>query len=103
MRSTMYLTLLTAGLIAAPASAQYPYSPPGYGNDADANTLVGSWYLKFLGRTPDAGRAYWVRQLQAGNAPETVLAGILGSDEYYVRGGSTPEGFVQRLFADVAG
>src|SRR5262245_59977618 len=45
----------------------------------------------------------WAGRLDAGEAPELVLSGILGSDEYYRRAGSTPRGFVQRLFRDVTG
>ena len=32
-----------------------------------------------------------------------VLAGILSSDEYYARGGNTPDGFIRTLFVDLTG
>ena len=35
--------------------------------------------------------------------PDRILAGILGSDEYYLRSGGTPQGYVQTLFTDVNG
>jgi len=96
------LALLVASFLAEPAGAQYPHGYSGYG--IDPNALVTSWSYRFLGRAPDPGSGDTVaRLLQAGNTPEVVLGGILGSPEYYNRSGGTPEGFVQKLFLDLTG
>jgi hypothetical protein len=101
MKRIILLTA-TAVLTFAPfVSAQQPY-PPDAG---DAARLVDSWYQRFLGRTgrTDRGSSLWVSQLVEGNSPEQVLAGILSSDEYYGKGGSRPEAFVNNLFREVLG
>jgi hypothetical protein len=67
----------------------------------DPGSLVDSWYRTYLGRPADSGLTYWVNHLQQGDPPDSVLAGILGSDEYYKRGGGTPDGFVSLLFRDI--
>jgi hypothetical protein len=97
MRRLLFLALVVGSFPAAPAAAQFP----GFGGDA--NALVTSWYQRFLGRQPDLYAASWTAQLQAGTPPDAVLAGILGSQEYYDRSGNTPQGFVQRLFIDLTG
>jgi hypothetical protein len=76
----------------APVSAQV------YG---DPSSLVDYWYRTYLGRPGDQGMTTWVDQLNQGAPPDAVLAGILGSPEYYARAGSTPEGFISRLYADI--
>ncbi|HEV3446786.1 MAG TPA: DUF4214 domain-containing protein [Gemmataceae bacterium] len=66
--------------------------------------LVRTWYEKYLNREPDPdGLSTWVGALVSGQSPESVLAGILNSDEYYIRAGNTPDGFIQKLFTDVVG
>ncbi len=43
-------------------------------------------YQDTLGRTPDAGGlSYWSGQLESGASQTTVLAGVLGSDEFFSR------------------
>jgi len=96
--------LLIAGLAAlvTPLSlpAQYPYQPGGAGG---AEQMVQEWYGRFLGRAADPQAAGWINLLQSGHAPDAVLAQLLASPEYYLRGGSTPQGFVQRLHIDLTG
>src|SRR5262245_8235559 len=97
--------------VAAPIAADYP--PPdwyrGYpaqqaAYPANPETLVRAWYRQYLGRDPDpSGLQSWVAALLQGNQPEAVLATILGSEEYLLRSGGTPEGFVQNLFKDLTG
>lgn len=79
-----------------PSEAQYG----GQGRH-DANRTVARWYQRYLGREMDPYAADWVRALQQGQDPEQVLAGILGSDEYYRRTGGTPAAFVRQLYLDV--
>src|ERR1700676_2004803 len=67
----------------------------------DPSSLVDYWYRTYLGRPADSGITFWVNHLQQGDSTDSVLAGILGSDEYYKRGGGTPEGFISLLFRDV--
>jgi hypothetical protein len=92
-----YLVLLIAALFLSlePSAAQ----AQTYG---DPNSLVDYWYRTYLGRTPDpSGIVTWVNALNQGTPPDAVLASILGSDEYYQRAGSTPEGFISQLFNDL--
>ena len=70
----------------------------------DPNDIVFHWYRAFLRRDPDpAGARFWANRLRRGNDPNTVLAGILGSEEYYQRAGSRPDRFVVQLFVDLLG
>jgi len=70
----------------------------------DPVQIVRYWFQSYLGReAEESGALYFADQLRRGNSPESVLSGILGSDEYYRRGGSTPEGFVRLLFIDTLG
>jgi len=51
--------------------------------EADAR-LVDQLYFKFLGRPADsAGESFWVKFLQASHTEEDVIAGLLGSNEFY--------------------
>lgn len=80
------------------------YAPPAVAAPADPAGLVREWYRRYLGREGDPGGvATWVDSLRQGNPPDVVLATILASDEYYGRAGGSPEGLVQRLFADLTG
>jgi hypothetical protein len=93
MRRILFLAVaVLVSLTPAVATAQT------YGNPS---SLVDSWYRAYLGRPADSGMTYWVNQLQQGTPPDSVLAGILASDEYYNKGGGTPQGFVTALFNDV--
>jgi hypothetical protein len=75
---------------------------PVIAQDNNPVALVKGWYTHFLGREADpGGLANWVSLLDNGAPPDFVLSKILGSDEYFNRNGSTPEGFVQGLFRDV--
>jgi Domain of unknown function (DUF4214) len=68
----------------------------------DPSSLVDYWYRTYLGRAPDpSGLASWTAQLNQGNAPDAVLAAILGSAEFYAKAGSAPEGFIMLLYQDI--
>jgi hypothetical protein len=71
----------------------------------NAEMLVRSWYQRYLHRTPDptGEELGWVDALRTGQPPEKVLAGILGSQEYFTNAGGTPEAFVRALFMDLTG
>jgi hypothetical protein len=86
---------------AVPSSAQYP--PPWQQALPQGQAiLVRNWYLRFLNREPDPqGLNGWTNALLQGSPPAQVLTGILGSQEYYQRAGSTPEGFVVMLYRDL--
>src|SRR5262249_57933123 len=65
---------------------------------------VVEWYQTYLGRYPDAtGLRNWGGMLDAGYPRNAVLAGILGSAEYYQLKGGTPTRFVRGLCRDVVG
>jgi len=83
------------------ASAQYGYGPGGYGDAPEQ--MVRDWYGRFLGRAPDAQASVWIDAIRSGQQPEAVLGQILGSSEYWMRAGSTPQGFVRRLYTDLTG
>ena len=83
-----------AGLVPSAARAQV------YG---DQYSLIDYWYRTYLGRpgVGDTGMDYWVNHLRQGDSPDSVLAGILASDEYYKKAGYTPEGYIAQLFSDL--
>jgi hypothetical protein len=67
--------------------------------------LVKSWYKAFLGRSAAAGEEMgWVNMLLGGSTEETVLANILGTQEFFnraqtlVASGSANERYVQALY-----
>lgn len=65
---------------------------------------VEAWYAHYLHRPLDClGERAWVPQLAHGTPADHVLAGIIGSDEYYCRHGRKPCGFVTGLYQDVVG
>src|SRR5262249_46481207 len=101
MRNFVLPAVLALTLAAVPAvQAQ----PARQALPLDANVVVTQWYRQFLEREPDpAGLPDWPHMVRRGDPPADVLAGILSSDEYFLRGGSTNEAFVGALFADLAG
>jgi len=95
MRRLIVLAVL--GMLFLPVSsfAQYENTP--------ADQMVREWYSRFLRRDPDPGSAMWVDPLKAGQSPDLILSQILASTEYYIRGGSTSQGFVEQLYTDLTG
>jgi hypothetical protein len=93
-------------LLAAPSGpSQYDWYHQGQqAMPADADALVRSWYQRYLRRTAGNGEeASFVNSLVQGQAPEQVLANILGSSEYYSNAGGTPDRFITTLFNDLNG
>lgn len=94
----MKRVLLSALLLLAltiPGQSQYPPD--------SAEVTVAQWYKRYLGRTPDPYAGGWVDALRNGADPNQLLAGILGSNEYYNNAGRTPAGFVIELHMDLLG
>jgi hypothetical protein len=101
MKRLLALALPTLLLGTSFAQAQSYYhrtDAPG-----DPQTLVRSWYERYLRREPDAGAGSWVQSLRTGHSPEDVLATILSSAEYFTTAGRSNPGFVRQLYLDVLG
>jgi hypothetical protein len=93
---TSLAVLVALGGIASEAEATHKRARPV---TADDIRLVASWYQKYLGRDPDQGGLMgWACELARGG---NVEAGILSSEEYYLRFGATPESFVFSLYVNV--
>ncbi|HBI42232.1 MAG TPA: hypothetical protein DDY78_05150 [Planctomycetales bacterium] len=97
MRRFLTAVLFGALAAAAPTAAQAQYV------SAQSQAVVADWYSRFLHRPSEPAALGWAQALDQGQNPNKLLAGIVGSDEYYSRCGSTPEGYVQTLFTDVNG
>jgi hypothetical protein len=68
------------------------------------NDLISGYYQAFLGRGVDAaGLWYWMTQLNAGASDQSVIAGILGSGEFYTDSGGTPDGLITALYTKLLG
>jgi hypothetical protein len=106
MRYLLAVPLVAVFALAAPAPAQYyPPVPPSaqFQNDQAAMNLVEGWYQHFLGRPGDPSSSYWIDQIRQGQPPDNVLAQVLSSQEYYDKGGRSPQGFVEKLHLDLTG
>jgi hypothetical protein len=106
MRYVLATSLAAALALAGPASAQYyPQVPPSpaFQNDQAAQNLVENWFLHFFGRPGGVGSSYWIDQVRQGQPPDNVLAQMLASQEYYDKGGRTPQGFIEKLYYDLTG
>ena len=74
---------------------------PGSELDARYNDLIDGWYRRYLRKPSGVYAAAAVSMLESGTSQETMLASILGSDEYYALVGGDDRRFVARLIADV--
>jgi hypothetical protein len=64
--------------------------------------LVESYYQRYLGRSAAAQEiSDWTTLIAAGSTDENVIAGIVGSNEYYADHGSTAAGFLSAAIADL--
>lgn len=73
-------------------------------SDEWAGSRVEQLYRSVLGRPSDAGgRAHWVARIAEGHTLEAIAAFLYGSDEYYAASGSTPGGFVDRVYEGILG
>jgi hypothetical protein len=106
MRYPLAVPLVAAFALAAPARAQYypPVPPsPQFQSDQAAENLVEGWFQHFFGRAGGVGSSYWIDQVRQGQPPDGILAQMLASQEYYDKGGRTPQGFVEKLYYDLTG
>jgi hypothetical protein len=72
---------------------------PGY-----RHNLVTGYYETFLKRAPDSGGlSYWVARLNGGASDQSVITGLVGSDEFYADCGASPGGFVTALYSKLLG
>jgi len=70
----------------------------------DLLRMLRARFLQYMGREPDpAGLRDQAEAIRRGQPPEVYFATLLGSQEYFDRAGDTPEGFVEKLFLDLAG
>jgi hypothetical protein len=67
--------------------------------------LIAMWYQEIFHRPVDpTGLALNQNLFASGATDEQIIAGLMGSGEYYAnRGGSTPQGFVTALYQDLFG
>jgi hypothetical protein len=106
MRCIPALALLGVLSLGGPASAQryYDYDANAGVYPEDPRELIRFWYEKYLGRRPDrGGMEMFLRNLSQGVPPTDNLGSLLGSQEYFRKVGSTPEGFARGLILDVTG
>ncbi|HVX14317.1 MAG TPA: DUF4214 domain-containing protein [Pirellulales bacterium] len=78
-----------------------------------ADHYITTVYQLILGRTPDAGGLqYWAAKMGAPGTPgqntgssdeKAIVAAFFGSDEFYIRSGNTPEGWIDALYHDIFG
>lgn len=64
--------------------------------------VVDRMYRDVLDRAVDpSGRAYWAKRIADGMSPSTLLLQLIGSNEFFVRSGGTPGGFVDAVYAGI--
>jgi hypothetical protein len=96
MKSTLMTVAAALATVGLAGEARATHPRPVNANDI---RLVSSWYQKYLGREVDqVGLKCWTVELSKGHNAE---AGILGSEEYYLRFGATPESFIFSLYVNV--
>jgi hypothetical protein len=95
----IFLSLALAGsmLAATPAPAQAQLL--GLQQQRAAQRQVITWFQAYLGRLPNAQElAILTNQYMLTGNALYVQSVILASNEFYLRSGSTPAGFINRLF-----
>lgn len=66
------------------------------------NNLVVGHFFGLLGRAPTTEELiFWVSTLVQGGTDEQVMAGLIGSDEYYRNHGGTDLGWINGAFQDI--
>jgi len=100
MRRYFVLAPLAPLAAVPPAPAQTPRLDPV---DASYQSLIDSWYRRYLRRPAESYRSDAVAMLKSGTTQETLLASILTSPEYYNAAGGDDTRYVRRLITDVTG
>lgn len=74
-------------------------------SDESRKRIVTIFYWTFLHRAPDdGGLAYWVNQLAQGSRVEDVMAGFMGSWEYFAnRAGQNPWTLIALFYHEILG
>jgi len=99
MRQFLLAISLIAGSIATlPSTANAQLFNPAF-RQGIAQRQVISWFQAYLGRLPTANElAVLSNQYMLTGNPLYVQSVILASNEFYMRAGGTPAGFITRLF-----
>lgn len=100
MRQFLLAISLIAGSIATlPSTANAQLINPAF-RQGIAQRQVISWFQAYLGRLPTVNElAVLSNQYMLTGNPLYVQSVILASNEFYLRAGGTPAGFITRLFA----
>ncbi len=99
---TLALAAIPTFLNPTPARAQYGFG--GLYQDRLAQQQVIRWFQAYLGRLPNAQElAVLTNQYLLSGNQLYVQSIILGSNEFWIRSGGTPLGFLNRLFVTTLG
>jgi hypothetical protein len=99
---TLALAAIPTFLNPTPARAQFGFG--GLQQDRFAQQAVIRWFQAYLGRLPNAQElAVLTNQYLLTGNQLYVQSIILGSNEFWIRSGGTPLGFLNRLFVTTLG
>src|SRR5437763_2431904 len=99
---TLALAAIPTFLNPTPARAQYGFG--GLYQERLAQQTVIRWFQGYLGRLPNAQElAVLTNQYLLTGNQLYVQSIILGSNEFWIRSGGTPLGFLNRLFLTTLG
>jgi hypothetical protein len=99
---TLVLGVATLGLTPARAHAQLGYGLINAQRVSQRQVI--SWYQAYLGRLPNAQELNILSNLLlTGNNGLYVQSLILSSNEFYIKAGNTPLGFINGLFVVTLG
>jgi hypothetical protein len=69
----------------------------------DPAQAIANWFQHFLGHPVDPGSLYAWQSVLTSQGPLATVAGLLSSEDYWLRNGSTPQGVVLGMHRDVLG
>jgi hypothetical protein len=96
---TLALGVATLGLPPAKAHAQFVGGLGALNVQRAAQRQVVSWYQAYLGRLPNIQELNILSNiLLTGNNALYVQSLILSSNEFFIKAGASPQGFINRLF-----
>jgi hypothetical protein len=99
---TLVLGVATLGLTAAPAHAQVGFGLVNSQRVAQRQVIM--WYQAYLGRLPNVQELNILSNLLlTGNNALYVQSLILSSNEFFIKSGGNPLGFINRLFVVTLG
>lgn len=110
MRSFILPAFVGLLLTAAPVLAEFhpdarrAYEEHWRSHPEHADAMVRQWHQRLFHReVPAHLLTRWAEELRRGIAAPLAVAHILGSAEFYLTCGSTPEGFVRTTFQEIVG